>query len=85
MTDRKSKTESPPDAIPRRYRDQLVPACGVGVPDPIAEASEQLRVAGLAAEAAVRRPIWSRVHRRLHRARRRPLARALQAKVRLVG
>jgi hypothetical protein len=48
-------TDNPPDAIPKRYRDQLVPACAVGVPEPIAEASEQLRVAGLAAEAAVAR------------------------------
>jgi len=52
MTD-KTKTEFPPDAIRKRYRDQLVPACAVGVPEPILEASEQLRVAGLAAEAAV--------------------------------
>jgi len=45
----------PPDAIPKRYRDQIVPACAVGVPEPIVQASEQLRLAGLAAEAAVRR------------------------------
>jgi hypothetical protein len=51
----KTKTEFPPDAIPKRYRDQIVPACAVGVPESIAEASEQLRLAGLAAEAAVRR------------------------------
>jgi hypothetical protein len=48
-------TDFPPDAIPKRYRDQIVPACAVGVPEPVAEASEQLRIAGLAAEAAAAR------------------------------
>ena len=47
------KNVFPPDAIPKRYRHQLVPPCSVGVPDEINEASEQLRIAGLAAEAAV--------------------------------
>jgi len=49
------KNVFPPDAIPKRYKGQLVPACAVGVGDPIREASEHLRVVGLAAEAAVRR------------------------------
>jgi hypothetical protein len=46
----KAKTEFPPDAIPKRYRDQVVPPCAVGVPEPIGQASEQLRLAGLSAE-----------------------------------
>jgi hypothetical protein len=48
-------TDYPPDAIPKRYRDQLVAKCTVGVPEPIVQASDQLRIAGLAAEAATRR------------------------------
>jgi hypothetical protein len=46
--------KQPPDAdaIPRRYRDKLVPPHAVGVPEPIVKASEGLRVSGLAAEAA---------------------------------
>jgi hypothetical protein len=48
----REKTQPDPGAVPRRFRDKLIPACAVGVPDPIAQAAEQLRVAGLAAEAA---------------------------------
>ena len=46
------KTKTTPDAIPHRYRDNLVPAAAVSVPEQVATASEQLRVAGLAAERA---------------------------------
>lgn len=48
MADNKTKSKFPPDAVPRRYRDNLVPASAVGVPEPIRDASEQLRVCGAA-------------------------------------
>jgi hypothetical protein len=48
----REKTQPDPGAIPRRYRNKLVPSSAVGVPEPIVKASEELRVAGLAAEAA---------------------------------
>jgi len=72
MTD-KAEGGFPPDAITKRYRDQLVPASAVGVPKPILEASEQLRVAGLAAEAAVvRRRAADEAKRTGRRSIRRP-------------
>jgi hypothetical protein len=43
------------DEVPRAHRDKLVPAWAVGVPDPIGAASEELRVGGLAPEAALAR------------------------------
>jgi hypothetical protein len=41
--------------IPRRYRDQLVPSGATGVPEPVATANEELRIAALAAEDAFTR------------------------------
>jgi hypothetical protein len=53
----REKTQPDPDAIPRRYRDKLVPSYAVGVRDPIVEMAEELRVTGLAAEAASARRV----------------------------